>query len=133
MVWDTCQLNRVLLSHPGRLDKFSIWTVVGVQPVEGFNVKSAITSGLTQIVCVSDVIPQALIPDVNNVIEYVPAVLNVMFKVLVAVWVQTEGLFGNVPLKPKLPTTVTKGFGFIIPLAPTVNAPEGPIICQYRL
>ena len=85
MVWDTCQLNRVLLSHPGRLDKFSIWTVVGVQPVEGFNVKSAITSGVTQIVCVSEVIPQALIPDVNNVIEYVPAVLNVMFKVLVAV------------------------------------------------
>ena len=56
-----------------------------------------------------------------------------MSNVLVAVCDQTEGLFGKVPLKPKLPTTVTKGFGVITPLAPTVNRPEGPVICQYRL
>ena len=53
--------------QPGKLDKLSRVTVVGAQPVVGLSVKSAITSGLTQMVCVSDVIPQVFEP-VYNVI-----------------------------------------------------------------
>ena len=103
----TCQLYTLVLEQPGRLDKLSKVTVVGTQPVVALAVKSAITSGLTQMVLVSEVIPQLFAPDVKIVIEYVPGVLNVIFKVLVAVDVQMDGLFGKVPLKPKFPTTVT--------------------------
>ena len=85
------------------------------------------------MVLVLEVMPQLLAPDVNRVIEQVPGKLNVMFKVVVAVPVQMEGLFGNVPLNPKFPTTVTQGLAVNTPEAPDANIPAGPVICQYLL
>ena len=107
LVWVTCQLYTLVLEQPGVLDKLSSCIVVETHPVAVLAVKSAITSGLTQMVLVSEVIPQLFEPDVKIVIEYVPGKLNVIFNVFVAVAVQIEGLLGKVPLKPKFPTTVT--------------------------
>ena len=119
--------------QPGKLDKLSKVTIIGAQPVVGLIVKFAITSGLTQMVLVCEVIPQLFEPEVNIVILYVPGVLNVMFKVLVDVPDQTEGLLGKFALKPKFPTTETNELATRFPDAPTVSKPEGPIICQYLL
>ena len=123
----------LLLVQPGKLDKLSKVTIVGEQPVVGLIVKFAITSGLTQMVLVWDVIPQLFEPEVNIVILYVPGVLNVMFKVLVDETDQTEGLLGKFALNPKFPTTETNELAIRFPDEPTVSKPEGPIICQYLL
>lgn len=89
------------------LDKLSSCTVVETHPVAVLVVKSAMTSGFTHMVLVSDEIPQLFEPDVKIVIEYVPGKLKVISNVLVADAVHMEGLFGNVPLKPRFPTTLT--------------------------
>jgi hypothetical protein len=65
----TCQLYTLVLEQPGTLDKLSKVTVVGAQPEAALTVKSAITSGLTQMVLVSEVIPQLFEPAVKSVIE----------------------------------------------------------------
>ncbi len=65
----TCQLYTLVLEQPGTLDKLSKVTVVGAQPVVALAVKSAITSGLTQMVWVAEVIPQLFEPAVKRVIE----------------------------------------------------------------
>ena len=70
----TCQLYTLVLEQPGRLDKLSKVTVVGTQPVVALAVKSAITSGLTQMVVVSTSMPHPL--PVVNVIVYTPGLVN---------------------------------------------------------
>ena len=74
------------------------------------------------MVLVCEVIPQLFEPEVNIVILYVPGVLNVMFKVLVDVPDQTEGLLGKFALKPKFPTTETNELATRFPDAPTVSS-----------
>lgn len=65
----TCQLYTLVLEQPGTLDVLSNEIVVGTHPVAVLAVKSAITSGLTQMVRVVEVIPQLFKPAVKRVIE----------------------------------------------------------------
>ena len=90
------------------------------------------TCGLTQMVCVSDVIPQVLEP-VYNVITYVPGVLNVTFNWLAAVGSHAPELFGWPLLKPKFSLAEIKVLGINSPLLVTGMFPEGPEIVQYFL
>ena len=118
--------------HPAILDKLSSCTIVGEQPVVGVNVKSAITSGLTQIVWDSEVIPQELEP-VYKVIVYIPGVLKVIFSRFAAVGSQAPELFGWLLLYPKFSFAEINEFVINTPPFVTGIIPDGPITVQYFL
>ncbi len=129
----TDQLYRLLLLHEVLLVILSGFSVKGKQNTLSDNVKLAFTGGRTQMVLEKLVIPQALFPDTNKEMVYVPGVLKVTARFVVDVPVQIPGLVGLPKLEPRLPFTVTKGLGLMIPFVAPGMIPEGPVICQYLL